>query len=334
MDNVRVSFFSGGEKIRNDLFVQELLTLSLGKEKYEKIKDQVRILSQEDLKQSTFGDRMELCDGKMQKDLYKVVQTADELANALLIEDDESFVANGQAKNLLYAGSLDQDCFSDANQYEADGTRLLQITLQGRKSCVAAWLQREARAGKRISVLLEPGKIFKLKSVTICFLDASSQKYREEILDDGDLWNELAELYWSSLNPRCSPSISEKIRDFVQSKGGKTRYIWKEPNRIYYLTGLLFKVFAKAEKKEKTLSETLFSLYAKEMDPALKETYSGAIRVYHQKEELYLRGLELLKAINPNLELVTPAIYLNSTPVLEEEKAELKKLLKEQASCF
>lgn len=102
--NVRISFFSSGIEERNIPFVRELLTRSLGADRYEKVKDSVSIFSKNDLiprPPEDEGKQFGLLFGNMKKDLNKTLKRGESLSSTVLIDDDMSYVHYGQEKNLL-----------------------------------------------------------------------------------------------------------------------------------------------------------------------------------------------------------------------------------------
>jgi hypothetical protein len=110
MPYVRVSFFSSGAKLRNDEFVEKLLTLSLGFDRYLAVKNDVLVLSKEDMVYYGNSQQSEnitkLCSslrGNYKKDLSSVLalHPEDSMNDAILIDDDPSYVCLGQHKNIL-----------------------------------------------------------------------------------------------------------------------------------------------------------------------------------------------------------------------------------------
>lgn len=110
MPYVRVSFFSSGAKSRNVEFVEKLLTLSLGFVRYHAVKNDVIVLSKEDMVYYGNSEQSEnitkLCGslhGNYKKDLSSVLalHPEDSMNDAILIDDDPSYVCLGQHKNIL-----------------------------------------------------------------------------------------------------------------------------------------------------------------------------------------------------------------------------------------
>ena len=103
MEHITVSFFSAGVSERNEIFVKELLSLALGKDAYEQVSSKVRILSRNDMvrgerdPKNTYG----LGYGEYKKDLSVFLKEADRLQNTILVEDDYSYVAEGQERNVI-----------------------------------------------------------------------------------------------------------------------------------------------------------------------------------------------------------------------------------------
>lgn len=132
---VRVSFFSSGAKVRNDEFVEKLLSHALGVDAYREMKDDVTVLSKEDM--TYYGNNEDsrqlgkLCNrlyGNYKKDISKVLRPGDSLHEAILIDDDWSYIALGQHKNLLvcpessdhYYYNLAEGRCSFTDKYHAD----------------------------------------------------------------------------------------------------------------------------------------------------------------------------------------------------------------------
>lgn len=306
-DNLKVSFFSAGLKIRNDLFVDKLLQASLGKEAYENLKDRVSIFSQEDLTERSRSENYGLQAGKYQKDLKKVASDAQALANTILIENDESYVAERQVKNFLFAcdsNAMPFEWIKYRHQfYDPDGSRFLKIQFEDISN---EYVREDARNKNCIGVLINDQYE---TPISIGFVDRASHEYREVPLDDLELLDKISSSYYNGRKIKDStPELLDKIRSFVESRGGKIRKIWRAPNRIYYVAGLFFTALSSAKQNGISLSEALFRIYSKERGNS--GSYVDALERLCKNDELYWRGLELLRSINPNLRLTTPQSYL------------------------
>lgn len=100
--DARISFYSSGKEIRNIPFVQELLTRSLGAERYEKVKNSVSIFST--LEPNKLEHRMKqtgLFFGNKKKELSKILKPGESLSSTVIIDDDPSIIPLDQEKNLL-----------------------------------------------------------------------------------------------------------------------------------------------------------------------------------------------------------------------------------------
>lgn len=107
MSNIRLSFFSSGIKERNEIFVKELLCLSLGQQRFEAIRDKVIVCSRNDLEiPNDMESRVQreyygFCSGNKTKNLNKILRDKETLDWSILIDDDPSYAHYGQEKNVL-----------------------------------------------------------------------------------------------------------------------------------------------------------------------------------------------------------------------------------------
>lgn len=104
---INLAFFSSAVKERNTEFVEKLLTRALGQERYSAVRPSVAILSRDDL---TPGDREQgeqmrrnygLSSGTNKKDISKALGKDGSITNAVLVDDDSSYIFPGQEKNFL-----------------------------------------------------------------------------------------------------------------------------------------------------------------------------------------------------------------------------------------
>jgi hypothetical protein len=94
-NGVRVVFFSSAVEERNNTVIPKLLKKVLGKERYESLHEQgqFEIFSRQHLREgdSDFGEY-----GNDVKDLAKVIKEGEDLADAILVEDQPTYTAYGQ----------------------------------------------------------------------------------------------------------------------------------------------------------------------------------------------------------------------------------------------
>lgn len=339
-ENVKISFFSAGDKKRNIVFVDQLLKLSLPEIEYEEVKSKICILSRDDLTEPTHEEgrkQYELYDvypGNRQKDLSKALENSEFLENAVLIDDDSSYIACGQAKNILYVPESENSNFtvlpSKCDSYERDGHKFLRCVLSSEESSDSE--KRAVEEGKQIFILQTE------EGFEVEFLN-KSRKYERRLISQEDHENLLLQLNQiNQKNIRKNKSVSlikdkELIRlisELVRSFEGKTRKICRQANRICYVTGLLFTALKIAESKNISVSESLFQMQFK-----LKkgmETYRPNFEQLCKRDDLYLIGLEKLREVNSNLQLITPHNYLECVqlPISENEQLVLQEAVENQ----
>lgn len=120
MPNIKISFFSSAIKERNSTLVEKLLCFALGKARYEAIKNQIKICSEEDLEEGddilskTQYENYGICYRENKKNLKRVLAADDELAWTVLIDDDMTYSYYGQEKNILKIPAVWESHFSDA----------------------------------------------------------------------------------------------------------------------------------------------------------------------------------------------------------------------------
>lgn len=114
--NVKISFFSSGIKERNEILVEKLLCQSLGKTRYESIKNQIIICSKDKLTALKNGreqyDNYGIYKGNYKKDLTHISNQQGTLDRTILIDDDTSYCYYGQEKNVLNTLYADDLTFS------------------------------------------------------------------------------------------------------------------------------------------------------------------------------------------------------------------------------
>ena len=100
--DVRISFFSSGENNRNHEFVRELLTLALGKKKFEEVKAFVIIKSKEHLNPDVHPQVNSSFFGLLKKDITCVHREDVETEQTIFIDNDPSYVCLDQSRHYLY----------------------------------------------------------------------------------------------------------------------------------------------------------------------------------------------------------------------------------------
>jgi len=320
-ENLHVSFFSSGGKERNVIFVQEILQQAIGIEEYKKIKGSVQILSREDLSASMSAigrEREELANiknteqrktygmglGNMAKDLTKIQK---DLENVVLVEDDSSYVAYGQARNLLYVPETDQYSYERLNPrwgYAPDGYRPMQCRFDDPDSS-------DYYDDEDIQVIRD-GDQFQVK-----YLDFESNQHKQIPIKDEKLrqaLNELASKVWIE-----EPSITRELYALVEAQKGRIKRLCRKVNRIYYVAGLLFTALEKAKQEKTSITEQLFRL---QFIPTSQTTFKPIFKSLTKRDYFYEIGLKILKQVNKNLEFTTPQNYkniLNQKKEIEEE---------------
>ncbi|MGM0418666.1 MAG: hypothetical protein ACQEQS_08090 [Thermodesulfobacteriota bacterium] len=106
----RFFFFSTGTKERNAELVPELMKRAFP-ENHEKILSEVKIFSSEkciDTRYEKDGKKYQPHSfyGQLKKKLEKIIVSSEELKNTLLIDDDPSYMTNGEEKNFVCTPSL------------------------------------------------------------------------------------------------------------------------------------------------------------------------------------------------------------------------------------
>ncbi len=335
-EGVRVSFFSLGDESRNEVFVKKLLKLSLGKNKYEEIKETVSILSRNNFIECgrEWQEHYRLYNlrpGKKQKDLSKVLKGEEELKNTILIDDDSSYVACGQAKNFLSLPATErsdyQRLLGKYELYQPSGFKFLR--------CVLSCEPREVEAvkeGKLIYLVRSNDQFF------LNYLDKDSVVHTEPItgVQNQSLVEKLTQLHEKNLEKKRNTCLVEdqelikNICELVGSLGGNFQKICRTTNRIYYAAGLLLTALEKAKQESLSISESLFRLQFKLKQD--NETYEPNFKKLRKTDSLYLIGLEKLKHFNDELQLTNPVNYSQFTKLIitEEEKILLESFIENE----
>lgn len=119
--NVRISFFSSGSEERNSQFVENFLKRAFPSH-YDSLKYLVKIFSKENLVYPKDKGQEHLF-GQYKKDLNVVLRPDDSLDRTFLIDDDPSYIAVGQEKNLLFSccsSSFDMPDLNEETCYQAN----------------------------------------------------------------------------------------------------------------------------------------------------------------------------------------------------------------------
>lgn len=334
-DNVRVSFFSAGKKERNEIFVQKLLTHALGLDEYAKIEHEVVILSRDDV-----------TDGK---NLSKILKIGDQRHNALLIDDDMSYIVKGQEKNFIYASKLTHRNFDQiSDDYDEQGNRNIPINLYE-----LSVDNSDASSDDMVIIyddstenLDVPEEIYGadrdwiVKANDICafrverefklaFLNANNQ-YQEQVIkakESPDLISALKSLLPEEKKTRSftldSGELAEKIRTKVQSYGGTTSRFVREMNKVCGLAGIIFKTIAAAQKANISVVEAM-------------EQWDTTVKLIDQ-QHFYLYGAQKLVEVSPDFSIITPALYrrICTAPMDAQQRERLEEIeANESADCI
>ena len=110
--DVRIVFFSAGIDDRNITILEQILSQSLGKDTYQKLKTtgQFEIFSAHHLTQNYNAI---LGEGRNIKDLEKIIKKGEILDNTILIEDDKSFIKFDQWPCIIALDLLDWNVMSN-----------------------------------------------------------------------------------------------------------------------------------------------------------------------------------------------------------------------------
>lgn len=119
--NIKVSFFNSGNKQKSDAFVQTLLSRALG-DKYFSIKNDIAVYADENMIPSTKNENEYLHNmfdiryGNNKKNL-KTILFEQNLDNTLLIENDSTYIAGDQVKNVFRVKSIGDNPFYRFHHY-------------------------------------------------------------------------------------------------------------------------------------------------------------------------------------------------------------------------
>lgn len=130
--DVRFAFFSNGQDERNEKLCPQILTRALGEERASEVLNDIKICSRSDThrkeaSEATYG----LSYGNKGKDLRKALAEDATLHNAVLIDDDSSYVAIGQGSNLLKVRETKitnfTDLIGDALLWNGEGRYITEV---------------------------------------------------------------------------------------------------------------------------------------------------------------------------------------------------------------
>jgi|GEM_PF-4607484 hypothetical protein len=283
IEDVKLSFFSAAHSSRNKPLVASLLKRSLGDKKYDKIRDNILIFSEN-----------HCCFRK--KKLSAILQGP--IEDAALIDNDPRNRAENEESNFLYAPPTFTGSFSklELKQEKYDNKGKTKI------KCFV----NPVFVKKSISVNWK-GEILKIR-----FWHKELKKFQEIDIDkvtEIELYD-LLKPYMESYNFQIpsNRAILDKLYKFVEKHGGQTEKICHRANRIYLITALLFRALNQARSSNASLSSFLPRIHT--------EWNLGVFEVIKNEwmtdDELYLEGLEKLRSINPSLEFIHPHNYLEA----------------------
>lgn len=324
MDHIRVSFFSAGSEKRNKTFVNQLLKIVLPQKKYKKTRKNVLVFSKD-----------YLASPGLKKDLTIVLEDPIPLEDTILIDDRLENRASDQFNNLLWVPPTDLSHFraleiSKVYSYTEGGVKL--------SNCIMVCIPLE-------EFLIEEGNIENMKGVLILrtndgfelgFLDKDSYDYRQEKLSEekhSSLIERLAEVYKHETTG-CfgeirsfsihDPHLCQDLCNLITSLNGISRKICRSVNRIYYVTGILFRALETSKRLDISLSEALFKVQYSVDEEDEEPVFDNL----HKADVLYHLGLSKLRSVNPQLEFTTPEKYTQHVykPVEQKELSQLDRI--------
>ncbi len=335
--DVKVSFYSSGAEIRNVDFVKNLLKICVEKSKYKELKKKITILSKNDLVNCMQYESNEqyrlygISPGSNQKDIKKVIlKDGGLLENSVLIDDDKSCIACGQAKNILLVEATKAKNFSKLKSNhkfcQPNGYVFLPCYLNKE---IEEYDVRMVKLGKHILILKSD------ENFEVCFLhkEFGYQKKTINIKEIPQLV-ELSNNFEMGRYRVKDYELLKNICELVNVFGGHMQRICKGPNRIFYAAGLLSTALEESKREKIPISEVLFRKQFKLNEDG--KTYQPDFNTVHKMENLYWLGLEKLRAFNPNLQFTNPINYVEciKLPISEDEKLELEKFIKnEETGC-
>lgn len=162
--NARVCFFSSSDKERNHKFVAELLKRSHPND-YNSLLKTVAVYSRPDLVLPENHGSSHFF-GIKKKDLHIVLKQGERLENTILIEDDLSYVAVGQEKNVLFtschsffheAVNWNPDCFYAANHIFYITGLLIAALKKGRNNLASHIYAINPQYSEELTLYSNPG---------------------------------------------------------------------------------------------------------------------------------------------------------------------------------
>lgn len=334
--NVRVSFFSSAKEDRNVPFVKQLLLTALGKERYAEVADSVQILSRKHLASSSQKDKKEQIKkysvqwGKKKKDISPLVRSEDSIKDAIIIDDNSSYIFPGQEANFLVSPEMDEYSLSGAKDHDRKHyDRAGYKQLKGEFFVLAD--KEELSVFRRDQVL--KGRCFYLirrgSSYNVVFVEHLTGKVVEKEINMKEhegLLELLEPIEEREKEQKYGVTISnekellEKLHQIIKSHNGRITTLFKTANRVCYFTGLIFLLMESAENNSTSLSEELFKLqYREAKEPGSYERHNPLF----SDDRIYELGLRKLQEVNPQFHFHTPTTFDEVTQVpLKDAEAE------------
>lgn len=344
-EDVRISFFSSGRDIRNVDFVKDLMTTALGEEAYLAVKDRIGVFSRKNCmifpndEQRRDHEIYGTPHGNQKKDLSVCLEKGESLENTILIEDNSSYIAPGQAKNVFVVPELEDRDYRHLaaikKPFDKSGFRGIPMILR-------AWDDTEI--GDYYTGRVEIGKeiyLFRTNEKEYTLLYRKELEYKAHIhklteVDHGDIIDLLEQSYFESDN-HCqygetieNDALEDMLYKLVTQLSGKTKKICKKANRVCYIAGVIFSAIETAEKEKVSVSDVLFRWQFKKKVGV--EKYESQYSKLAKTEKYYLIGLEKLREENPDFTLNTPQSYLQCTngEFTSEELDYMKEIKKKE----
>lgn len=346
-ENVKVSFFSSSKEEVCVRFVEQLLKSALGESKYADVKQKVKVLSRNDLTEASDEAKKEhfrlygLHVGNMQKNIAKVLGEGESLENAVLMDDDKTYVEMGQARNFLSVPCTNGRNFEVlrdlCRRYQPEGFKFLRCIFAN-ESVASGLLEYEEDLVKEGRQIL----IIKTKDgFNIGYVDKESKYQSKQISSDHpSLLEELNKIHRGSIENSktvCYVENKELVKNIcllVESWGGRNKKICRQANRIYYAAGLFFTALKEAKAQNITIAESLFRLQfkLKEMKEEDDHKYEPVFRRLSKMEDIYVIGLQKLREVNSTLQFTTPHSFVQCVQLLisGEDRSQLEAALKNQ----
>lgn len=337
---VRISFFSSGAKERNESFCPKLLKSVFGPEKAKTMK--INVYSRGDLvcgKRPDFH-KYKLMGGNKQKSL-KEFYSEKQFPNTVLIDDNCSYIASGEEKNLIFVGETESYSFWKRMDRQESWTP------EGDYS-IPFWLfkdpltEEEIKEQKGDCKEIQKGKYLTIypsqeSGYSLCFKNKGLPEITIVSINDEsepELCKALSELDTGEYGSKCYPSGNalELVHKYLEGNGGETKIkrVLREANYVYYVAGILFTALARAKAGGRSLSEELFDIQFKVKGNGIYEPKFKNIK----KDKWYRTGLAELQKVNPNLRFNNPATYVaaSTLPASEAEQELIQRALDEESN--